>query len=187
MPPKAKITREKIIEAALDEVRENGFGALNARSLAARLECSTSPVFSCFGSMEEVKEEVVRHATEIYSAFIDKGLKEEKSFKGVGKAYIRFAYVEPQLFRLLFMSSRKNVAALPGADPNNVRITEAAAAASGMDKDKVKKLYLEMWIFVHGIATMGVTGTLEFTAAEISNMLTDAYQGIKRKLEEEKQ
>lgn len=184
MPPKAKLDREKIINAALDEVRECGVEGLNARRLAARLKCSTTPVFSCFGSMEEVKAEVVRRANGIYTAFIDEGLAEEKSFKGVGKGYIRFAYAEPQLFRLLFMAPQKNGAALPEADPNSVRIGEAAAAASGLDRAKAKKLYMEMWIFVHGIATMSVTGTLEFSEEEIGAMLTDAFRGIKNSLEE---
>lgn len=54
-----------------------------------------------------------------------------------------------------------------------------------MNKEKSEKLYLEMWIFVHGIASMIVTGTAEFTEEQIDCMLTDAFQGIKNKLKEE--
>ena len=41
MPPKVKITKEEIIEAALRIVRESGDEALNARNVAAALGCST--------------------------------------------------------------------------------------------------------------------------------------------------
>ena len=34
MPPKVKITKEKILECALDMVRKNGFSSVNARILA---------------------------------------------------------------------------------------------------------------------------------------------------------
>ncbi len=134
--------------------------------------------------MEGLKEAVVKRGFEIYGVFIEEGLKEEKGFKGVGKAYIRFARREPNLFRLLFMSAKKG-AAFPSADPNAPRISAAAAAASELNKEKSEKLYLEMWIFVHGIASMIVTDTAEFTEEQIDCMLTDAFQGIKNKLKEE--
>lgn len=184
MPPKAKLKEKDILNGALEEVREKGFGSLNARALAKRLGCSTFPIFSCFGNMEGLKEAIVKKILEIYGAFIEEGLKEKKGFKGVGKAYIRFARREPNLFRLLFMSAKEG-AAFPSADPNAPRISDAAATASELNKEKTEKLYLEMWIFVHGIAAMIVTGTAEFTEEQIDCMLTDVFQGVKNKLKEE--
>lgn len=54
-----------------------------------------------------------------------------------------------------------------------------------MSREKVKKLYLEMWIFTHGIAVMLATKIADFTEEEISGMLTDAFMGIKNKLKGE--
>ena len=53
MPPKIKITKEEIVDTALNLVREAGEQALNARSIAAKLKCSTQPVFSNFETMED--------------------------------------------------------------------------------------------------------------------------------------
>ena len=50
MPPKVKITKEDIINAAVSLVRENGADALNARTVASLLGCSTQPVFSNFAT-----------------------------------------------------------------------------------------------------------------------------------------
>ncbi len=185
MPPTAKLKREEIVEAALEEVRERGMEALNARSLAGRLNCSTTPIFSCFKNMEEVKEAVVERATAFYTEFIDEGLTEEKRFKGAGKGYIRFAREEPQLFKILFMTPRRVLPALPEIDPNYERVEAAAAESSGLSPEKVKKLYFELWIFTHGIAAMLVTKTLDFTEEEIGSMLTDCFLGIKNKLEKD--
>ena len=46
MPPKAKYTREEIVQIALDLVAARGIDALNARNLAAALGTSTRPVFT---------------------------------------------------------------------------------------------------------------------------------------------
>ena len=56
MPPKVKITREMILNAALGLTREQGFEAVNARNIAAELECSTRPIFTAYQNMEEMDE-----------------------------------------------------------------------------------------------------------------------------------
>lgn len=48
MPPKVKVTKAEIVKAALAVVREHGAGVLNARTVAAVLNCSTQPIFSNF-------------------------------------------------------------------------------------------------------------------------------------------
>ena len=45
MPPKVRITKEEIINKAVDIVRRDGAQAINARNVAAELECSTQPIF----------------------------------------------------------------------------------------------------------------------------------------------
>ena len=71
MPPKVKITKENIVNAALNIVRKDGAAALNARSLAAAIGCSTQPLFSNFSSMEELDAEVIKTAYELYIGFIN--------------------------------------------------------------------------------------------------------------------
>ena len=51
MPPKVKITKEMILNTVLDITREVGFEAVNARSIASKLQCSTRPIFTCYENM----------------------------------------------------------------------------------------------------------------------------------------
>ena len=41
MPAKKQISKEKILEAAIDIIRKNGANAVNARNIANSLKCST--------------------------------------------------------------------------------------------------------------------------------------------------
>ena len=59
MPPKAKYTREEIIETALNIVAEKGKSALNARDLGAALGTSTRPVFTAFKNMRWYADDLV--------------------------------------------------------------------------------------------------------------------------------
>ena len=55
MPPKAKITKPMILDTVLALTRTLGFEAVNARSIADSLGCSTRPIFTCCENMEELK------------------------------------------------------------------------------------------------------------------------------------
>lgn len=108
MPPKAKFTRDIIIQAGLSIVRENGIEALTARALGAKLGSSARPIFTVFQSMDEVQAEVKESAKSIYDEYVRKGLEQELAFKGVGTQYIVFAMQEPKLFQLLLCQSKSS-------------------------------------------------------------------------------
>ena len=72
MPPRVKITKQDIIETSVEMVRQSGEGALNARSIASALGCSTQPIFSNFESIEELENEVYIAAYNRYLGFIER-------------------------------------------------------------------------------------------------------------------
>ena len=109
MPPKAKFKKEEIVSAALEIVRENGPEALTARWLGDKLGSSARPIFTVFESMKELQNSVIAAVNELYNSFVDEGMKEDIPFKGVGKAYIRFAAEYPKFFQLLFMREQESV------------------------------------------------------------------------------
>lgn len=186
MPPKAKFTKEEIISAALSIVRENGFDALTARALGAKLGSSARPVFTVFQSMDEVQEEVTAAATQLYNSYIEEGLsKPEESgprFKHVGEQYIRFAISEPKLFQLLFMKEQEYMPEftniLQVIDTNYEEILASIKSGYGLDDDASLKLYRHLWVYTHGIASLCATRMCRFTGEEIGQMMTEVFIGL---------
>ena len=178
MPPKVKIQKSDILQTALALVREQGANAINARAIAAALGCSTQPVFSNFATMQELQEATLAAAYEIYLDFLKKEAESQKysQYKAFGMAYIRFAQEESALFRLLFMRDRQGEALTP--TPDFVASTQIIMEANGICREKAELLHLEMWVCVHGIATMLATSFLRLDWDLISSMLTDMYQGL---------
>ena len=60
MPPKAKITREMIIDAGFEVAREFGIEAVNARTVSEKLGCSTQPVMYHFKTIEDMKKRFIK-------------------------------------------------------------------------------------------------------------------------------
>lgn len=185
MPPKVKVTREEIVEAALALVRESGAEALGARTIAARLHCSTQPVFSNFANMEELHHAVTEAAYERYFGYLEAEMARGvyPPYKAFGMAYIRFAGEERELFRLLFFRDRKEEGVPPRADWT--ASIELIMQANGFSQEMAERLHMELWVAVHGIATLTATSFLSLDEEQISRMLTDIYQGVRQKLKEE--
>ena len=179
MPPKPKFTKEEVITAALELVREQGEEALTARELGLRLGASARPIFTLFKSMEEVKAAVVERANGIYDAFCREEVERGRYplYKTFGMAYVRLAAEEKNLFRLLFMRDRTGEA----AGGHDASVLSTLRAQTGITNADAERFHTEMWIFVHGIATMLATSYLEWNDEQVSGMMTDIYEGLKRR------
>ena len=57
--PKLKFTKEVIVDAAYDILKEEGFESISVRKIAKKLNCSTAPIYFNFETVEKVKEEVI--------------------------------------------------------------------------------------------------------------------------------
>lgn len=179
MPPKAKFTKEEIVNAGIEILREQGIESVTAREIGSYLNSSARPIFTVFSNMNEVMQEIENRAKEIYAQYVSEGLKNDIAFKGVGQAYIKFAQNEPKLFQLLFMKELPNQTSLdnilPVIDDNYQDILNSVKDGYGLSKDDSVKLYHHLWIYTHGIATLLATGMCSFSDEEISNMLTEVF------------
>ena len=181
MPAKIKVTREAILTAALALVGEQGEQALSARDVAARLGCSTQPIFSNFPGMRELRLAVIGSAWELYCGRIAAAMTEGRypPFKASGMAYITFAVEEPQLFRLLFMRDRI-ADGDAGDDPDVSNVIDAIVSATGLEREDAARFHREMWIFVHGLAVMFATRFAVYEEQSVSDMLSETYNGLLR-------
>lgn len=182
MPPKIKVTKEEIMNAAVDIVRREGAQALNARNIAAALDCSTQPVFSNFATMDLLRMAVVQKADGLCRDYMQREMESGQypAYKANGMAYIRFAKEEKELFKLLYMRDRSGELV-----PEDTELTgsmeKIVQENTGLAGNDVKLFHLEMWAYVHGIATMFATGFLDLEWQLVSQMLTDAYQGLRKR------
>ena len=181
MPPRVKVTKEDIINTAIDLVRKDGADAINARTLASLLDCSTQPIFSNFATMDELHLAVLGHADAIYNKYIQQEIKSGKypPYKASGMAYIRFAKEEKELFKLLYMRDRTAEGFIENSAFGEL-MDSVIKPSIGLDGQEASLFHLEMWAYVHGIATMFATGYLDLDWELVSKMLTDAYKGLRK-------
>ena len=180
MPPKCKFTKEKIIDAALEITRHSGFEAATARAIGEKLDSSSKVIFSLFQNMEELRKSVINAANKIYQDQIDKAIVsgEYPPYMASGMAYINFAKNEKELFKLLFMRDRSSEPMNEGTESLKP-IIELVRQKTGLDEKQAFMFHMQMWVVVHGIATMIATSYLEWDKELIEKFVKDSFTGLK--------
>lgn len=180
MPPKAKISREMIIEAGLNVVRRDGQGELNVRKVAAELGCSTQPVMYHYKTVDELKADVYTAADEMHTRYITSDVESAGNpLMSLGLRYIRFAQEEKHLFRFLFQTDKfrnrsfAEVLAADGADP----VIQSVCAASGLEPEQAAEVFAQLFICVHGAASLLANNSIEYDEKYFKELLDKAFFG----------
>lgn len=183
MPPKAKITKDMILNTVLELTRETGFDTVNARSIAGKLQCSTRPIFTCYENMEELKNEFLAFAYEYYEKYVSQKIENISPYLILPLSYIEFAGEEPHLFKLLFindMDLEMTEAKDFYREPDNEQKAKLFSEAVGIDLEKAKVIFLDLFLYTHGIAVLTATKKLALNRNSAEKMLMNILSAFIR-------
>ncbi len=185
MAPKNKFTKEEMVAAALRVVRGKGIDGLTAKTMADALGASTQPVFTCFGSMDGVRQEVYAATLRVYEGYAGAGLQEEIPFLGVGMQYIRFAREEP-LYRLLFLTQEQGQESLAVSSMRHLQelVRPSLMGIYHITAEEADVYFRDMWLAAHSISTLIVTGGCPYSDLDIGQILTGFSVGICKAIKE---
>lgn len=180
MPPSVKFTKDEIVDAALQVVREKGAAALTTRQIAAVLGVSTRPIFTYFQNMQQVQEAVRQAAQALYHSYIKKGLEQVHPFIGLGEQYIRFATQEPELYRLLFLplAPGSENKAMEEMERTQSLVLDFLQQVYQLDEAAAKRFFRDVWLVAHSLAALIVTNCCPYSPEEIRQILTSVSLSV---------
>lgn len=178
MPPKVKITKEMIIDAAFEIARSDGAEKINARTVSKKLGCSTQPVMYHFKTIEELKKTVYIKADEYHSEYIN-NIQSENPMKDIGLNYIRFAETEKNLFRFLFQTiefTGKNISELINSEELQPVIAILRKEAE-VNTEQAKTIFRLLFLIAHGYASMFANNEMTYDEQTIISDLDLVFEG----------
>lgn len=154
--------------------------------MADELGTSTQPVFTAFKSMDGVKQEVYAAAVRVYDGYTNAGLQEKIPFLGVGMQYIRFAREEPELYRLLFLTkpTEKEHSAMKAMGHLQELVRPTLTAIYHISAEEADLYFRDLWLVVHSLSTLIVTGDCPYSDLEIGQILTGFSISICKSIKE---
>ena len=178
MPRSVQISKEKILTAALDILIRDGYSAVNIKSIAKELKCSTQPIAWQFGNMDNMREALTQEAvTYANQKMIPTSTNCIEAFWQIGYAYINLAFDTPNLFRFVYMGEGKNYCR--GGfnsiltDKGNAVLIDKLYQYLNISKEQADMLFQRMIIYTHGIVSLAVAGVLSCTKAQVYSIVKD--------------
>lgn len=180
MPAVRKASKDEIIDAAVEVLREGGFAAINARSVAKKLGCSTQPIYFSFRNMEELKAALTARAIELHTRRVRDSLRahegNDSRYSSYGMGFVKFAAEERQLFRWLYLEGEQL-----GPYQNDVLLPEVIAVIVeefGYSEEVARRLHQDMIYFTYGLAILANTGHLQLTEEELREAFRREFRAL---------
>ena len=180
MPPKAKITKEMIVDVAFGIIQREGVDKVTARSISQQLNCSTQPVLYHFATVEDIKKAVYKKADEYHSDYI---MNMENDYGDpmltIGMNYIDFARKERNIFQFLFQSNEFSGASiLELLEMEEILpILTMLQHELELALDEVKEVFSTLFIFVHGYASLYANNTMIYEEANVISAIENVFKG----------
>ena len=180
MPAVRKASREQIIDAAVAVLRDDGFSAINARSVARKLGCSTQPIYFSFKNMDELKAALTERAIELHTQRVRDSLRahegSDSRYSSYGMGFVKFAAEEKQLFRWLYLEGKQL-----GPYQNDVLLPEIIAVIVeefGYSEEVARRFHQDMTYFTYGLAILANTDHLRLTEPELREAFRREFRAL---------
>ncbi len=187
MPAKVKVTKEMIIDAALEVVRKEGAENINARTVSQKLGCSTQPVFYHFERIEDVRIASHKKASEFHIDYVTNlSGKYERPMLEVGMRHIQFAIEEKNLFCFLFHSNYYTGVSLSDlfTEENFGSAFSVLKIQAKVDDRQAYRIFSQIFLVTHGIASLLANNAMVYDEAYCIKTLSNAYFGTMHLIKE---
>ncbi len=181
MPPKPKITKDMIIDAAFSIVQRDGIDKVTVRNISEQLKCSTQPVLYYFSAVEDIKKAVYAKADQYHTDFITNTENvQENPMLTIGLNYIKFAFQERNLFHFLFQSNKFSGTSLLNLlnAEELLPVLKILQQQLNLSIDAAKEIFSTLFIFVHGYASLYANNQMAYNEGQLISTLKKAFCGI---------
>lgn len=180
VPAARKVSKDEIIDAAVEVLRDGGFSAVNARSVARKLGCSTQPIYFSFQSMDELKAALSERAIRMHTRRVRDSLRahegNDSCYSSYGMGFVKFAAEEKQLFRWLYLEGHQL-----GPYQNDVLLPEIIAVIVeefGYSEEVARRFHQDMTYFTYGLAILANTDHLHLTEPELREAFRREFRAL---------
>ena len=183
MGRKTQITRDIILETALQMLIRDGYGAITVKTLAAEIGCSTQPIVWHFENMNGFRKAFLEYCIAyaksrftVWNGQLDELLTE------TARGYITIACNMPNLFRFVFADNQEDCKRADVVQKlqldNTEKIIRLLQEEKGLTEQQAVSFLMNYEFYIHGIASYTASGFVNYPEEEIiamANRARDAF------------
>lgn len=178
MPAILELSKDRVVKVAVKMINEKGWDSVNARSLASALGVSTKPLYRIYNNMTEIKEDIIAEISHQYDEFLTSRIDSKKALLTLCIAYVEFAQQYKNLFISLFLSNNLKWQSIENVldEKWNQSAIINLVNKHGYSFEEAKALFMNMWLYANGLATLIATNELVINEQEILVRLVKLYK-----------
>lgn len=179
MARKIQITKEVILQAALEMLIETGYSTINIKTLSQKIGCSTQPLVWHFQSMEGLRKALADYALVYANQKMCPTVEDAiEAFEQIGHAYVKIALEEPKLFQFVFLNGSGSYPMgsfqMLVEDEDNAKLIRMIAAKFQISDQKAGEYLQNTLVYTHGLATFAATGMMHLSEGEMMKLINQA-------------
>lgn len=170
--------RSALVAAGLKALETTEVVELSLRQLAREVGVSATAVYRHFPDkqalLRALADEGITRLGEAQQLAAGSAQNEAEAFAATGRAYVRFALAHPALFRLVFSHCEPLGDTVFGQSLAARLLQDQAGLATGNDPAATRRLMIQAWAVVHGLAMLMLDGQLPAEDALIDQVIDRA-------------
>lgn len=170
--------RSALIAAGLKALETDAIADLSLRQLAREIGVSATAVYRHFPDkqalLRALADEGISRLGAAQQLAASSARNEAEAFAANGRAYVRFALANPALFRLVFSHCAPLGETVFGQSQAARLLQGQASIATGNDPAATRRLIIQAWALVHGLAMLMLDGQLPAEDALIDQAIDRA-------------
>ena len=167
------------MNTAYEVVATEGFSSFTARNIAAKMQCSTQPIYLEFKNMEELRQELFEKIHYHLLNAVFSQVHTANPLVDLTLNYIEFASKETTLYKSLFIEEHNNEKSLNEFTYSLfTKKLEQDATLNALDEEKKQVLFSTTWIVATGFASLKAGGYINPTQDQVVNMMNSMIEGI---------
>ncbi|MEG0163716.1 TetR/AcrR family transcriptional regulator [Anaerorhabdus sp.] len=179
MARKIQISKEVILQAALEMLIRDGFASVNIKTLSKEIGCSTQPLVWHFENMDGLRKALAQYALAYANTKMEpKDGNSIEAFKQVGTGFVRIALDEPNLFRFLYLEGYMGLPAdnleMLINDEENIELIKRISKDLEISKKKASRYLQNTIVYTYGIATLIAIGMIKTSQKEVMKLVNNA-------------
>ncbi len=176
MARKTQISKEVILQKALEMLIREGYSSINIKTLSKEIGCSTQPLVWHFENMDGLRKALADYALNYANNKMEPS--DERpiyAFIEVGAAYVKLAHQEPNLFKFLYMNGDSRFS-LPSFDTlksyeGHDDLIKRLSSTYHISEEAIGRYLEHTIIYTHGIATLIAAGVVNASEEEAMQMV----------------
>lgn len=179
MGRKTQVSKDVILQAALEMLIRDGYSAINIKTLSKEIGCSTQPLVWHFENMDGLRKALANYALMYANEKMRPSTNSAiNAFEQVGRAYIKMALYQPNLFQFVFLNGSgcylTGNANMLIEDKDHAELIKIIAKEFQIPEQNAEQYLQNSVIYTHGLATFVATGIMNISEKEIMILIKQA-------------